>query len=174
MDAIPVNIEEAIRSASTERRNLHEQLQAIFLEELGLLKTSEDEDFDPGYNAWGLAGVDVAIRLAHMFIGLKRNTGMHEALCDLTYQLNANSFWQKNASVIVPLIHAALNTHRDGALLLADRAIRNEYSSSDALICASRAFPLEIFPVIAYLIGGPQLMAAKSLILKQRLSPYFL
>lgn len=167
-------LEEMIRNATTARTSLHKSLEDIFLEEFGLLKTKDDEGFNPGYNAWGLLGTDVAIRLARMFIGLKNNTGVFETMCDLIYQLNSNDFWQKNASVLLPVVHMALNAHRDGALLMADRAARDEYSSSDSLISAARAAPLEIFPIVAYLIGGPALMATKSLILKQRLAPYFL
>lgn len=167
-------LEEVVRQATAKRASLHESLEAIFLEEFGLLRKAGEEGFDVGYNAWGLLGTDVAIRLAKMFIGLKRNEGMYEAICDLVYQLSANDFWQKNASILLPVVHMALNAHRDGALLVGDRVARDEYSSSDALISAARAAPLEIFPVIAYIIGGPQLMVAKSLTLKQRLAPYFL
>lgn len=167
-------IENKIREATSNRVSLHNSLESILLEEFGLLKNPEDEGFDAGYHAWGLLGVDVALRLAHIFIGLKNNTGMYEAVCDLVYQLSTNDFWQKNASILLPIMHTALNAHRDGALLLADRAARNEYSSSDALISAARAAPLEIFPVIAYIVGGPQLMVSRSLSLKQRLAPYFL
>lgn len=167
-------IEERIREATSHRVSLHQSLEDIFMEEFGLTVQKGEEGFDAGYNAWGMLAVDVSIRLAKMFIGLRNNSGMYEAICDLTYQLNTNDFWQKNAAILVPLMHAALNAHRDGALLMADRASREEYSSSDALISAARAAPLEIFPVIAYAVGGPQLMAAKSLVLKQRLAPYFL
>ena len=167
-------IEDAIRQATSQRVELQTNLETIFLEEYELTKKSGEEGFEPGYQAWGLAGADVAVRLARMFIGLKKNSGMYEAICDLTFQLNTNDFWQKNASVRLPLVHAALNAHRDGAVLLAERTARDEYSSSDSLISAARAAPLEIFAVIAYLIGGPKLMTAKSLTLKQRLAPYFL
>lgn len=167
-------IQEAIRVAANQSADLTERLQNIFLEEFDLLNKSEEKAPDAGYRAWGLAGVDVGVRLAKIFIGLQKNTGMYEAVCDLTYQLNSSDFWQKNAAVLMPLIHAALNAHRDGAMLLADRVVSDEYGANDTLIRAARAAPLEIFGVLAYLVGGPQLMAAKSLSLKQRLAPYFL
>lgn len=174
MTANQAMIEEAIRQTTSKRTSLHDSLENIFLEEFDLLRDKDDAGFDAGYKAWGLLGVDVALRLAKMFIGLKNNTGMYEAICDLVYQLSNNDFWQKNASILIPVMHTALNAHRDGAMLMADRAARDEYSSSDALISAARAAPLEIFSVIAYIVGGPHLMAAKSLTLKQRLAPYFL
>lgn len=163
-------LEETIRQATVSRTNLQKSLEDIFLEEFGLI----DEKQDAGYKAWATLGVDVSVRLARMFIGLKNNTGLYETMCDLIYQLSTNDLWQKNASILIPVMHTALNAYRDGVALTTDRVARDEYSSSDALISAARVAPLEIFPVIAYIVGGPQLMTAKSLVLKQRLAPYFL
>lgn len=169
-------IDAAVRFAAEQRTSLDAKLQEIFMRNYGITKENEKEksEQDPGYMAWGMYAVDVSMRIARAFLSIKNNTGAYETMCDFTYQLATNEFWQKNANVIMPLIHMALNTHRDGVFLLAERARRNEYSSYDALISASRAAPLEIFPVIAYLVGGPALMANASLALKTELAPFFL
>lgn len=166
-------IERAISEAGRRSAELTNRLNEIFCEAYGVAKTEDGKDA-VGYQAWALLGVDVAIRMAKMFLAIKNNAGVYDVVCDLTYQLSTNEFWQKNANVIMPAIHVALNAHRDGVLLLAERANRNEYSSSDALISAARAAPLEIFPLIGYLIGGPTLQLESSLKLKHELSPYFL
>jgi hypothetical protein len=74
----------------------------------------------------------------------------------------------------MPLVHMALNAHRDAVALQVDRAKREEYAQGDTLLAAARAAPLEIFPIIAYCFGGPELMLSASLPLKQELAPYLL
>lgn len=131
---------------------------------------------DARYMAWCLMAVEVGLAMANMFIAI-RNPEQHRtyrAICDLTYGLNSNDFWQKNASVLLPVVHSALNAYRDGVSLTLEREVRKEYSSNDALISAARAAPLELFPLIAYLVGGPSLMVSASLPLKTELGPYFL
>lgn len=130
----------------------------------------------PGHNAYALQAIEVAISLANLFLSIKnpQEHRHYRAICDTTYHLNTNDFWVKNASVLLPIVHVCLNTYRDGVDLVVERTQRNEYSSNDALISASKAAPLEIFPVIAYLIGGPKLMVEASLPLKLDLAPYFI
>lgn len=164
-------LERMVQQAATKSADLSVRLEEVFVDNYRLKDTDKQ---DTGYMAWGLLGVDVAIRLAKMYIAIRDNKGVYEVACDLTYQLNTNEFWQKNANVLMPLMHMALNAHRDGVMLLAERTARNEYSSNDALISAAKAAPLEIFPVIGYLIGGPSLMVSCSLKLKHDLAPYFL
>ncbi len=167
------SIEQAIRERARATIDLDSALEEIFKEQYGLNPVG-DKKPDPGHMAWGLLAVDVSVRLANMFISLKHDKGMHRVMCDLTYQLNTNEFWQKNASVLLPLVHMCLNTHRDGLTLALEREVQGEYSTDDALIACSRAAPLEIFPIIAYLVGGPAMMVATSLPLKQALAPYIL
>lgn len=177
MTELPSNIEEVMRQAAQKSTELDTRLQQIFLSAFGLLEAENvkpEERLEVGYKAYGLAAVDVAVRLAKLFIAVKQDKGVHSVACDLTYQLNTNDFWAKNASVLLPVMHIALNSHTDGVLLLAERERRQEYSSSDALISASRAAPLELFPLIAYCLGGPMLMTATSLRLKHELAPYIL
>ena len=167
------DIERVMREAAGKSATLRERLTEIFMEHYGLNVTTENTP-DAGYMAYGTLAVDVAVRLANVFLAVKADKGVWTVACDLSFQLSTNEFWQKNAAVLVPIMHVCLNTHNDGVMLQVERETRNEYSSHDALISASRAAPLEIFPVIAYLLGGPALMLSASLPLKRDLAPYFL
>lgn len=167
------DIDQAVKSAAAEQIQIDQRFQNIFIEHFGLTENKENPP-TVGHMAYGMLAVDVAVRLANLFLAIKKDKGVYRVACDLSFQLATNEFWQKNAAVLMPIMHVCLNTHRDGALMLADRTKHNEYSTNDVLISASRAAPLEIFPVIAYLLGGPALMVAASLPLKRDLSPYFL
>lgn len=140
------------------------------------LEGKKDDPAHVALMAYGLPAVDVAKRLMNMFVAMRnpQSGRSYSAICDLTYQLNTNIFWQKNASMLLPVIHVILNTHRDGVAMQVDRATREEYAQGDTLLAASRAAPLEIFPIIAYGLGGPELMLSASLPLKQELAPYIL
>lgn len=165
------------QAAARKHNDVDERLKEIFVTQFQLQAPAEGEpELEPGHMAYGLLAVDVAIRLANVFLAIKNPTEnrTYRAICDLTYELSTNAFWQRNAAVLNPIIHVCTNTYRDGVELLAEREARNEYSSYDALISASRAAPLEIFPVIAYLLGGPKLMVSASLPLKRDLAPYFI
>lgn len=177
MTEVPNDIDRVMQEAARHSTELHVRLENIFLNAFNLVEkegAKPEERLEVGYKAYGLAAVDVAVRLAKLFIAVKQDKGVHSVACDLTYNLNTNDFWAKNASVLLPVMHIALNAHTDGVLLLAEREKRNEYSSSDALISAARAAPLELFPLVAYCLGGPPLMTSTSLRLKQELAPYFL
>ena len=138
-------------------------------------KVSDEAIKDAGYKAYAGLAVEVGVAIANMFLAIRNpDTGRtYRGFCDFTYQLNTNVFWEKNASVLMPLIHMALNTFRDGVFMAVERQQRNEYSGADTLIASSRAAVLEIFPVIAYLVGGPVLMVEVSAQLKLDLAPFF-
>lgn len=167
------NLEQKMQQAAAARGTRDQTLQAIFIEAYNLKETT-DKKPEVGHMAYGMLAVDVSMRLANMFLAIKADKGVHEVACDLSYELAVNEFWAKNASILVPIMHVALNTHRDGVMLLVEKTIRDEYSKYDMLISASQAAPLEIFPVIAYCLGGPGLMVSASLKLKLALAPYFL
>jgi hypothetical protein len=148
----------------------------ILMRNLGLIVAEGETKPDVGLMAWGTMAVEVGLALANLFLAIK-NPDQHRtyrAICDLTYQLASNDFWQKNAAVLMPVVHSALNAYRDSASLLLERESRGEYSSNDALIAGARTAPLELFPLIAYLVGGPKLMVSASIPLKTELGPYFL
>lgn len=160
-----------VAQVGTRVHNTDVILTELFKEHFGV-----DADEPAAKNAYALLAVDVAMSIANIFLSLK-NPGDHRhyrALCDTTYHLNTNDFWTRNASVLLPLMHVGLNTWRDGVELMVERSVENEYANNDGLILGSRAAPLEIFPVIAYLVGGPALMVKSSLPLKKALAPYFL
>lgn len=165
------SIDQAILKSAQETADLDSRLREIF-EEHYRLKAENEQPAD--YMAYGMLAVDISIRLANMFISIRKNKGVHRVACDLTYQMNTNIFWQKNANVLMPIMHVCLNTFSDGAQLVLERMTAPEYASGDILISASRAAPLEIFPIVAYLLGGPELMVSVSLPLKRALAPYFL
>lgn len=164
------------QAAARANNNIDARLEEIFIKHFGLESVEGEEPKEAGYMAYGMMAVDVAMRIANVFLAIKNPTEhrTYRAICDLTYELGVNEFWRKNANVINPIMHVCTNTYRDGVELLLRRAQRDEYSSYDALISASRAAPLEIFPVIAYLLGGPKLMVSSSLALKLELAPYFI
>jgi hypothetical protein len=132
-----------------------------------------DREQDPGYKAYACMAVEVGMAFTNIFLALKDPTAgrSYRGFCDLTYQLAQNDFWQKNASVILPVVHMALNAYRDGVSLSLERS---EYGVHDNLIAAARCAPLELYPLLAYLVGGPGLMVSTSIPLKNELAPYFL
>lgn len=171
-----MNVLEQAQKVANKNTAIDSQIQEILMRNLGLVVREGEPKPEIGLMAYGTMAVEVGIALANIFLAIK-NPEQHRTyrgFCDLTYQLNTNDFWQKNAAVLLPVIHVALNAYRDGVSLTIDRDIRGEYSSSDALIAAARVAPLELFPLIAYLVGGPGLMLSASIPLKTELAPYFL
>lgn len=170
-----IDIDAAIGKAASNVAAADTAWEEIFMRYFELTDRGKDPQ-DAGLMAYGLAAVDVAKRMMNLFVAIKNpaSNRTYSAICDLTYELNTNIFWQKNANVLMPLMHAGLNTHRDSIALQVDRARREEYAQGDTLLAACRAMPLEIFPVIAYLLGGSKLMLASSLGLKTELAPYLL
>lgn len=131
---------------------------------------------NPGYMAWALAAVPVAIALSNVLLAIKdpESRRSFRAMCDLTYQLGANDFWAKNAAVLVPILTVCLNASKDAASMAMERDEYREYAMYDKLICGTLVMPLEIFSMVLYLVGGPLLMATSSLQMKIELAPYFL
>ncbi len=166
-----MDITEQAAGTALANTRVDENLKEIFIRHL-----NANGDVDAGYKAYALMAVEVCLALSNVFLAIKnpKDHRTYRAICDLTFQLNTNDFWQKNANVLLPVVHICLNTYRDGASLMAERTARNEYSMFDTLISASRAAPLELFPLVAYLVGGPILMVSASLPLKHDLAPYFL
>lgn len=169
------DLQQVAMNAAKGNAAIDAKIQEILIEQFGINNIDGTKDAQSaGYKAYALQAVSVGVAIANMVMAL-RDPASHrtyQAFCDLTFNLNTNNFWEKNASVILPIIHVWLNTYRDGATFMEERARRNEYSSHDALIAASRAAPLEIFPVLAYLVGGPMLMIKASAQLKVQLAPF--
>lgn len=165
---------QAVAASAKGNAEVDNQIQQILIEQFGINNMEDKDTQTAGYKAYALEAVQVGVAIANMVMAL-RNPASHrtyQAFCDLTYNLNTNTFWNKNASVILPILHVWLNTYRDGATFIEERIRRNEYSSHDALIAGSRVAPLEVFPVLAYLVGGPPLMLRASAALKVQLAPF--
>lgn len=162
----------AMQDRATKQTDLNERLTEIFMRHF---KLREEDGPDAPYAAYGLMGVDVALILSNMFLSIKHDRGALNIVRDLTFTLNANKVWQNGSAVLVPLIQAATNAQTDALFLKAERLNASDnYQLDDALITLGRTLPLEIFPILAFLIGGPQLMQECSLPLKRELAPYFL
>ena len=148
----------------------NEALDAIFTNHLGLDKS----DSNPGYKAWATYAKDVGVRLVNLLIAASQPSAGRglTGFLDLTFQLQSNEFWSKNANIFVPLLMAALNGLRDAGDLQDQRTLTQEYALYDQLLTTSRLCGLEMFPVLLLLAGGPALMAAHSLPLKTDLIPY--
>lgn len=168
------DVMQAIAKTAKGNAAVDSKIQEILIEQFGINDMEDKDAQSAGYKAYALQAVAVGIAIANMVMAL-RDPASHRtytAFCDLTYGLNTNNFWEKNATVILPLVHMWLNTYRDGATFQAERTNHDEYLTHDALIAASRAAPLEIFPVLAYLVGGPVLMVKASAALKVQLAPF--
>lgn len=155
-----------------KQQQIDRRLESIFRKHFEL--DSDTHKDNPGYQAWAGYAVDVSVKVANIILSMKwPDSGRgFRALTDLTYQLNANDFWTKNAPVLVPVLTTVMNAHRDGMELMMERQVNKEYALYDKLISGSQTSCLEIFSMILFLVGGPTLMALSSLPLKLDLAPY--
>lgn len=163
---------DALQTAKTASQKIMEvdaALEEIFRRNFGM--DEEHNKDNMGYQAYATLAVQVAIAFANVFMAIRhpQDHRTYRAVCDLTFGLNSNKFWENNAPFLMPSVHSALNAYRDCADML---SVRTNYGVDDALISSARAQPLELFVLIAYCVGGPPLMTAASLQLKRDLSPY--
>lgn len=167
---------QVVANAAKGNAAVDAKIQEILVQCLGINGMKEDDVPSAGFKAYALEAVQVGVAFANMVMALRdpKSHRTYQAFCDLVYALNTNNFWQKNATVLLPIMHVWLNTYRDGAGFLLEREQRHEYASHDALIAASRAAPLEFFSVLAYLVGGPMLMVQASIPLKVQLAPFLM
>lgn len=137
---------------------------------------SEDRKKDAGYQAWAAYALDVSLHLCNLFLSIKKpNSGRGlRALCDLSFNLHANEFWNRNSAFLMPLITVALNSHRNSVELKLEYKNTSEYAVHDKVMSAAEFGFLDIFSAVLYLVGGPSLMSAGSLPLKMDLAPYFI
>lgn len=165
---------ETIKSIIAQQHSIDTTLRAIFTEHFEL--DSEKMEQNPGHKAYAGYAVEVAVSLANLILAVRRPESgrSFRAISDLTYALNANEFWLKNAPVLVPVLTTVLNAHKDHMDMIMRRAELSEYAGYDKLMSAASGAPLELFAMMLYLVGGPLLMASSSLALKEDLAPYFL
>lgn len=143
------------------------------------MPSNEDIETKPdkiAYRGWALLAVEVGVAMANMIIAMRKpDSGRSfRAMQDLTYVLNCNDFWVKNAPVLVPIITVMMNAHKDGAALKLEASQEREYTIYDKMTSATSLVQLEIFSILLYLVGGPLLMTAQSLALKIALAPYLI
>jgi hypothetical protein len=168
------SMQETISRVVGKQMETDENLRAVFEKHFGL--KAEDIDMNPGYRAYAGFAVEVGVALANLVLSVKKpDSGRgFRAISDLTYALNANEFWVKNAPVLVPVLTIVLNSHRDYVDLISRRLELGDYAVYDKMMSASDGASLEIFSMLLYLVGGPALMNTASLPLKMDLAPFLL
>lgn len=167
-------LQESVRQVLANQMELDGNIRKIFVKHLEL--ESEENKENPGYRAYAGYAVEVGVALVNLILSVKNpNSGRgFRAISDLTYSLNANDFWVKNAPVLVPVLTIILNSHRDYVDLTVRKTELSDYAVYDKMISAADGVSLEIFSMLLYLAGGPALMNTNSLPLKLDLSPYLL
>lgn len=169
-----------IRQAVGKQLEVDTILREIFKRHFGVSEAinpnGEGRGDNPGYRAYALEAVEAGVSLANIVLSIKKpDSGRgFRAISDITYALNANEFWIKNAPVLVPILSIVLNSHRDYADMASRRLELSDYAVYDKMISASDGASLEIFSMLLYLVGGPELMTMESLAMKLDLAPYLL
>lgn len=163
-----------IGNTLNSQTKIDDTLRGIFTKHFEI--ESEKNKENPGYKAYALNAVEVAIALSNLVLSINKPDSHRgfRAVSDLIYGLNANDFWVKNAPVLVPALTVILNSHRDYIDMQVRRNEMQEYAVYDKLITGAQCVVLEVFSMLLYLVGGPLLMNVASLPLKLDLAPYFL
>lgn len=109
--------------------------------------------------------IEVVCSLANIF-GVSqgfKNYSPEIALLDLTFTLNTNPFWVRNASYLMPLVNASINASLDGSMQLATPGD----SLWDKLRYHHKNMWLELLPAVLYCLSGYKIMREKSLEMKK-------
>lgn len=167
-------IQDSVQRILGKQMEIDVNLREVFNKHFGL--NAADIENNPGYRAYAGFAVEVGVALANLVISIKKpDSGRgFRAISDLTYTLNANEFWVKNAPVLVPVLTIVLNSHRDYVDMAMRRKELEDYAVYDKMMSAADGASLEIFSMLLYLVGGPALMNTNSLPLKLDLAPYLL
>lgn len=165
-------LDDAVRAAAKRIESTDKALQDIFLE--AYADRNEAAQPNPAYEAYKLAAVETSVALMNLFMGIRfpKEPRTYRVACDLTFGLNNNLFWTKNAAFLVPMVQVALNAFADGIDVTVANASAGAYANDDSISVTAKYVPLEIFPAIAYLLGGPLHMRQVSLKLKRDLAPF--
>ena len=152
------------------QQNLDKHIKDILISYLGL--ENEENKKNPGYMAYAGMALAVGMSFANLLLVLKKpesNRGTR-IIHDLTYILNSNEFWQRNSSFLMPLVIATLNAQTDYVLIASERKNSEQYPLYDRVLRGTEMMGLELFTMLLYLVGGPELMA-KSSMLRLELAP---
>jgi hypothetical protein len=110
------------------------------------------------------AAVEVVCSLVNIF-GVMANLrffGSDMAIADLTFSLNTNVFWVKNANYLVPILNTSINAFMDNQTFLVIAQ-----PLWDDLEYQSRNVWLEILPAIVFCLNGYSAMRSVSVEIKQ-------
>lgn len=118
----------------------------------------------PRKQAEAALAVELVCSLVNMFgvmAGIKNYSG-ESAIADLTFTLNTNPFWVKNAAYLMPVLGAAVNAFQDNTLLkvnLSPLWAQMQYHNASVW--------LEVLPAVLFCLKGAAAMREKSLEMKQ-------
>jgi hypothetical protein len=126
------------------------------------------------YNSVVVVAIDCALRLYNVLMNIRRpgEGRNHRATMDLAVGLNGNLFWNKHGAVLMPIFHLALQAQADYAMLSVEKDAEPNITVFDGIRAESKLIGLEIFTMIAFLLGGHELLALKSVEIKKKLAPY--
>lgn len=128
-----------------------------------------------GYKAAALEAVECGVAVINMFLAIRSpdKPRTMRVITDLTMGLNSNQFWQRNAPSLVPMLQAAIFDFFDDTNLAVERSTDNKYILYDGISTAAKLAPVAIVAYMLYLLGGPKLAIANTLILKKQLYKFF-
>jgi hypothetical protein len=132
------------------------------------LKSLEGVEY-PRKQAEAALAVELVCSLVNMFgvmAGLKNYSG-ESAIADLTFALNTNPFWIKNAAFLMPILSIAVNAFQDNTRLKASPSPLWE-----KLQYHNASVWLEILPAVLFCLKGAPAMREKSLEMKQAFDKY--
>lgn len=135
--------------------------------------SSEDEKKSLDYQrrlADSLAALDVFMSLMNVsgtMVG-SGNFSTIAAISDLTFALNTNTFWIKNASYLVPILNMAINAFLDFNVM----AIGPNEPLWKELRYHNRNCWLEILPALVLCLKGHYTMRKCSLEMKKTFEPF--
>lgn len=162
----------SIEAVTTAHMHRDEQVRKILLEEYGFTGSPEAEATNPD-DAAKLLAADVGARLFNVLHAARNPAAgnSYAALMDLMVNLNGNPFWAKHGPVLMPMFHAAMAAQADYATLLLEKSDNPNNTKDDEVRAQCKLAGLDLFPMIAFLLSGPELSVFKSLKLKRRLAP---
>ena len=123
-----------------------------------------EESKDPRRMADAYAAVSVVVSMCNIFSALysENNNFAMTAIVDLTFALNSNTFWVKNAGYFMPLVNAAVNAAQD----FRDQELVDE-PVWETMKQHNRMQWLEILPAVVFLASGYVAMRKYSLEMKK-------
>jgi hypothetical protein len=126
------------------------------------------------YNSVVEVAIDCALRLYNVLMNVRRpgEGRNHRAIMDLAVGLNGNLFWNKHGATLMPIFHLTLQAQADYAMLSVEKDAEPNVTVFDGIRAESKLIGIELFTMIAFLLGGHELLAMKSLEIKKKLAPY--